>query len=114
MDVHGRRDQHRRPGRHQDGGQQIIGDAGGDLADYICRSGGDDQKIGLIREVNVSYLRFLCQTEYLGCDRAAGEGLERQRRHKLHGPPGHHDLNRKTLPDKQTDQFHRLITGNPA
>ena len=114
MNIHRRGDQHRRPSRHQHGCQQVVGDAGRDLANDIRRGGGYDQKIGLIGQVNMAYLGFLRQAENLGCYGAAGEGLKRQRCHKLHSFPGHDDLDCKTIPGKQTNQLDRLITGNPA
>src|SRR6185369_15912346 len=94
--VHGGGDQHGCLGRQHGGGKQVIGDAGGDLADEVGGGRGDQEQIGPVRQGDVPDLLLGNQVEKLQVDRLPGEGLEGERRHEFGGGARHHDVHHGT------------------
>ena len=79
VDVHGGDEEDRRLGGHQGGGEKVVGDAAGHLADDVGGGRGHDEEIGPVGQGDVADLALLVEVEELGVHRVPGEGLEGQR-----------------------------------
>ncbi len=92
--VHRRRDEHRRTRRGVEGGQEVVGDAVGELAENVCRCRRDEQQVDRRRERDVLDVGIGAGLELVGDDPPARDRLEGHRANEARRGRGHdsHDL----------------------
>ena len=112
--VHRRGDEQRAVARQRQRCQQVVGDAVCHLGQIVGRGGGDEQQVGLARQVDVRHAVAALRVPRIGEDVLAGERLEGQRRNEVHRRVGHRYLHRSALLDEQAHQFRRLVCRNAA
>ena len=123
--VHGGGDQDRRRRGQVEGGEEVVGNAVGELGQDVGRGGGDDQRVGPLRLADVldavlfgggfvgavPGARVVPQA---GDDLVAGERGEGERLDESRGRPGHDHMDLKSLALQGAHQFRRFIRGNSA
>ena len=77
--VHRWSDQNRRAGGESDGRERVVGKAIRHGSESIRRSGGDEEEIGLVSELDVPGLPALFLSKQIGDNRILGERAQGQR-----------------------------------
>ena len=102
-----------------DGGEEIVGDAGGELGEQVRRGRSDYEDVTLLRDADVFYrarerIRTWVRREQAGDHLAAGEGGEGERPDELLRRLRHHHLDGRAAFDERSRQFRGLIGGDAA
>ena len=114
VDVHGRRQQHRRARRQHHRRQQIVGHAGREARDRVGGRRRDDDQVGLVGQADVPDLRLLGQVEELAPHRVARQRLHRERRDELRRGLGEDHPHVGARLDQQAAELGRLVGGDAA
>jgi hypothetical protein len=112
LGVHRGRDQHRRARREERRGQQVVGDAGGVLAEQLRRRGRDDDQVGRLTEARVR--DGLGRVEQRGAGRLRRERGERQLADEAERVAGEHRGDVGARVDQAPADLDRLVGGDPA
>jgi hypothetical protein len=112
--VHGRGDDDRRPAGAGDGGDRVADQPGGELTDEVRRRRGEDDRIGRLRQLDVSDLLVGVELEHVVEDGAVGERLERQWADEAGGGGGHGHVDDRPALGQQPDQADRLVGRDAA
>jgi hypothetical protein len=112
LGVHGRRDDHRRPGGEQGGGQQVRGDAGRVRAEQAGAGRGDHDGVGRLPEAGVR--DRVGPVPERGLRRLGGQRVERGRADEAGGRAGQDRGDVGPGVDEAPAHLHRLVGGDPA
>ena len=105
---------HGRARGEEDGRQEVVGDAGGHLAEDVGRRRRDDDDVRGVGQTDVPDLGLLREAEGVRRHRVARQRLQRQRRDELLRARGHDDLHPRVSPDEQAHRLARLVAGDAA
>ena len=87
--VHGRREEQRRARGRIERGEEVVGDAVGQLADDVRRRRRDEKQINRRRDGDVLDVGVRARRELIGDDLAARDRLEGDRAHETRGRVRH-------------------------
>jgi hypothetical protein len=110
--VHGRRHQHRRDGREQQGGEQIVGEALRHPRQQMGRGGRHDHEVGPLAQADVRKrpARLPDRAQH----GAPGERLEGERPHEFRRALRQHDIHLRARLGEPAGQQAALIARDPA
>ena len=120
IDVHRRSHQDRRGGGQIHGGEEVVGDAVGELGQDVGGGGSDDHGVGPLRLADVLDGGIVGAVggsgviPQAGDDLVAGERGKSERLHELAGRLGHDDMDFEGLALQRAHQFGRLVSCNSA
>jgi hypothetical protein len=114
VDVHRRCQHDRRADCEEHGGDHIVSDADGKLADDVGGRRRDHDRVGTVGKANVADRRFLAEVEGVRHYRMPGECLQCQRGDEALRTPTHHDADAGAGFHQLADQLGALVAGNAA
>ncbi len=111
--VHRRSEEEGGLGGENEGGREIVGKPVGEAGEEMGARGGDDDDLGPTRKLDVPHRPFGFLVPQVVTDTASGERLERRRADETKRPRGHHNPDLRALGAQTTDDFGRLVGGDP-
>src|ERR1700686_1749321 len=99
--------------------EEIVGEAGRQTGDTICRRGGDEEQFDGLRDEDViegplEIAAGMGAFEHIHINLTAGERSKRQWRDKLRGAFGHENRDIDAAILKAPENLRRLVARNPA
>jgi hypothetical protein len=107
-DVHRRRGEHRLVGGEQQGGGEVVGDAGRHLREEVGGGRADQDQVGGAAELDMAHLRLVLEVPQRGVDRAFGQRGEGHGRDEMRAAGGQHGRDLMAVAAGEADQLGRL------
>ena len=110
--IHGGHGEHGLVRCQQQGGRQIIGNSRRHFGQEVGRCRGNDNQIGLARQLDMTHFGLILQVEQIGIDLVLAEGGKRHGGHELLAARGDHATYGRALLAEQAHQLAAFIGGD--